>query len=221
MADVDREKWKVAANWTPLESLTLQFIVENGTDKNVTPGSTSSAWGRGYRKNGNQLYSIDAAYTLSDNWELTGFVSMGKQSLDINHSTYMLTLDNESEIVGLGVKGKITPRLNLGANAVYLNDNTHYGLQATPGSTTANVNQARVGLPDVSFRQSSFNLYGAYSLDKHSNLRLDLIHQRYRFNEWSWSNNGTPFVFSDGTTVTMNPTQQVTFLGLTYIYKWQ
>ena len=221
MADVDREKWKLSANWTPLEKLSIQFIVENGTDKNVTAGSPTSTWGRGFRKNGNQLYSLDLAYGLTDNWELTGFVSMGKQSLDINHSTYMLMLDNESEIVGLGIKGKVTPRIDVGANAVYLNDNTHYGLQATPGSTVANQNQAIVGLPDVSYRQTSLSLYGNYALDKHSNLRLDLIHQDYRLKEWTWSNNGTPFVFSDGTSVTMNPNQHVTFLGLTYIYKWQ
>lgn len=164
---------------------------------------------------------MDLAYSLSDNWELTGFASTSRQSLDINHSTYLLSLDNDSDIFGLGIKGKVTPRLNVGANAVYLNDNTRYGLQAAPGSSAANVNQAAIGVPDVSYRQSSFNLYGAYAMDKHSNVRLDLIHQEYKFNEWSWSNNGTPFVFADGTTVTMNPNQKVTFLGLTYIYKWQ
>jgi len=221
MADVNREKWKLSVNWMPLEKLTVQFIVESGSDRNVTTASPTSTWGRGYRKNGNQLYSVDLAYSLSDNWELTGFASTSRQSLDINHSTYLLSLDNDSDIFGLGIKGKVTPRLNVGANAVYLNDNTRYGLQAAPGSSAANVNQAAIGLPDVSYRQSSFNLYGAYAMDKHSNVRLDLIHQEYKFNEWSWSNNGTPFVFADGTTVTMNPNQKVTFLGLTYIYKWQ
>lgn len=221
MADVNREKWKLSVNWMPLEKLTVQFIVESGSDRNVTTASPTSTWGRGYRKNGNQLYSVDLAYSLSDNWELTGFASTSRQSLDINHSTYLLSLDNDSDIFGLGIKGKVTPRLNVGANAVYLNDNTRYGLQAAPGSSAANVNQAAIGVPDVSYRQSSFNLYGAYAMDKHSNVRLDLIHQEYKFNEWSWSNNGTPFVFADGTTVTMNPNQKVTFLGLTYIYKWQ
>lgn len=221
MADVDREKWKLSLNWMPVEKLTVQFMVENGTDRNVTTGSAASTWGRGYRKNGNQLYSLDLTYALSDNWELTGFASTGRQSLDINHSTYMLMLDNDNDIFGLGVKGKLSSRLNVGANAVYLNDNTHYGVQATPGSSTANVTQASLGLPDVSYRQSSFSFYGAYALDKSSSLRLDLIHQEYKFKEWSWTNNGTPFVYSDGTTVTMNPNQKVSFLGLTYTYKWQ
>lgn len=31
--------------------------------------------------------------------------------------------------------------------------------------------------------------------------------------------NGVPFLFSDGTTIGMNPSQRVTFLGATYIYR--
>lgn len=220
MTDINRDKWKMTANWTPMDNLSLQFMIEDGSDRNATQADPAVG-GKGYRKNGNVLYSIDAAYTLSDNWQLTAFYSMGKQTLNVNHSSgYLLALDNESEMLGLGVVGKLTPRLSIGANAMFIDDNTHYGIAAAPNATTANVQQAGVALPDVVYRQTTLNLFGKYALDKKSDLRLDVIHQQATLNEWSWSNNGVPFVFADGTTVTMNPKQEVTYLGLMFISKF-
>ena len=50
---------------------------------------------------------------------------------------------------------------------------------------------------------------------------LDLVHDRTRLNEWTWGYNGVPFLYSDNTTVSLNPNQNVTFVGVRYIYRWQ
>ena len=74
------------------------------------------------------------------------------------------------------------------------------------------------GLPDVVYRQTALKLFGKYELQKGSSVRVDLVHQRVSVNDWAWDNNGTQFAYSDGTTVTQNPNQTVSFIGVTYIY---
>ncbi len=224
MVDVDREKLKLSANWTPSEQFELQFIAENGKDKNANPFSPI-ALGRGWQESSTTLYSIDASFAVSEKWKINGYASQGKQNLKINHSGYMADLDTRTDSVGLGVSGKPTGRLELGAQMTYANDTTKYGLGAMPSATgaapsAANLAQAAIGLPDVRYQISSLNLFGRYTLDKKSSIRVNLIHQRAKLSEWSYDSNGIPFVYSDNTTVNMNQDQRVTFLGVSYIYNF-
>jgi hypothetical protein len=41
------------------------------------------------------------------------------------------------------------------------------------------------------------------------------------FKEWTWAYNGTPFTYSDNTTLSMQQTQSVNFLGASYMYKFR
>ena len=59
-------------------------------------------------------------------------------------------------------------------------------------------------------------------MDKKSGLRFDLIHERWKTDDWSWQfADGSPFVFNDGTMILTNPEQNSTFVGARYIYKFQ
>lgn len=40
-----------------------------------------------------------------------------------------------------------------------------------------------------------------------TDIRVDLIHQRTKLDEWTWGYNGVPFAYSDNTTVTLNQNQ--------------
>lgn len=225
MADVDREKWKLSADWAPIERLNLQFNLEDGTDKNTTAISPV-AGGRGWRDSGFKLYSIDVSFALTDNWNLTGYASYGDQTLHINHSGYLADLRDRNDTIGLGVNGKLSSKLLVGANLTYLNDVNAYGVAAAPSATgapasAANLAQAAVGLPDVTFRNTTLSLFGKYSLQKNADIRLDLIHQRAKLVEWTWENNGVPFTYADNTTVSSKQTQNVSFIGVTYIYRFQ
>ncbi len=51
-------------------------------------------------------------------------------------------------------------------------------------------------------------------------LRLDLVHQRSNWADWTWAYNGVPFTYSDGATVGQQPRQNASFVGLRYVYKW-
>jgi len=235
MTDLNRDKWKLSANWAPMERLSIQFSIEDGKDKNANPVNPIVG-GKGWRDTGVAFYNIDADFTLSDNWKLTGYYSHGDQTLKINHSQYLADLNNRNDALGLGLLGKPTSRLEIGANLTYLNDVNKYGLQASPtlsGATlaiplgvytapsAANLAQAAIGLPDVTFRQTTLSLFGKYALEKNADLRVSLVVQRARFNEWTWGNNGVPFTYADNTTVSLKQEQNVTFVGAAYIYKWQ
>ena len=50
---------------------------------------------------------------------------------------------------------------------------------------------------------------------------LEVIHDRSRLNEWQWGSSGVPFVYSDNTTVSLNPNQNVTFVSVVYTYRWR
>jgi len=233
MSDLDREKFKLSASWIPTEQIEVQLNVEDGKDKNAN-AFNEIALGKGWRSASNQIYSVDASFAMSEKWKLNGYASQGKQNLQVNHGTgYMADLTTHSDSFGFGVTGKPTGPLEIGARVSYLNDKTNYGLAASPTVTgtlpnitqvapsAANQAQVAIGLPDVRYQSTNLTLFGKYALNKQADLRVSLIHQRSKLNEWAWSNNGRYFVYQDNTTVSLNPDQKVTFVGVAYIYRFQ
>src|SRR5207302_1827913 len=63
MADVRRDKWRGMADWTPMERVTLQFMIEGWKDRNTTD-IDPAAGGKGWRDSGNKFYSVDASYVI-------------------------------------------------------------------------------------------------------------------------------------------------------------
>lgn len=234
MADLERDKWKVSLDWAPLERLSLQLMGEDGKDKNVTPIDPVAA-GKGWRESSVSFYGIDVTYALSDKWKLTGYASRGEQTIHINHSTgYLADLNNRSDAVGMSLQGQASQKLQLGVNLTYVNDINKYGVAAATGTagdrlvgltvTQPNANnlaQAAVGLPDVTFRKTIVSVYGMYTLDKKSDIRVDMTHQKTKYNDWVWGTDSAPFVFSDNSTVKQQVNQSVNFVGVTYIFKFR
>lgn len=216
--DRNRDKVKLSADWSPTEQLSLQFMVEDAKDRYDAPSRDVR---KGLMDNGAQLYSIDAAYALSDAWKLNAYWTQSEQTQRINHSAYLADLRTKSTAVGFGATGKPSARLEVGGDLSYLNDRNGYqqGVFGVPSANTLAV-LAQGGLPDVSYRATTLKLFGKYALDKKAAVRVDLIHMRARLNEWTWGYNGVPFFYSDYTTVSMKDQQNVTFVGVTYVYKF-
>ena len=114
-------------------------------------------------------------------------------------------------------------RFDVGADLLYINDRNIYAQTTDQLASAANVAflAQSGGLPDVTFRDLRLKLFGKYALQKNSDIRIDLVHDRTRLNEWTWGFNDVPFLYSDNTTVSLNPNQNVTFVGVRYIYRWQ
>jgi MtrB/PioB family decaheme-associated outer membrane protein len=216
--DRRRDKVKLSADWSVTERVSLQFIVEDAKDDYSAPTI------KGLQDAKMRFYSIDAGWTLSETWKLTGYWSLGDQTIDVAHSTgYIAALRNRNETVGLGVVGKPAPRLQVGADLSYMTDSNRYG--QTLDQNASAVNQAFLaqsgGLPNVAFRQTTMKLFSKYEVQKNTAIRVDVLQQRTFLNEWTWGYNGVPFAYSDNTTLSMDQHQNVTFIGVAFIYKWQ
>ena len=213
-----RDKVRLMTNWTPFDRLSLQFFVEEGKDKYSGPTE------HGLRDSGMRMLSVDASYALSDMWRLTGYASQGEQTVHAGHSTgYDAALKDIATSFGLGIVGKPSGQLQLGADLTFLEDVLKYHQEQDPLANAANTAflAASGGLPDVTYRLVRLKLFGQYALDRNASVRIDFIHHRTYFNEWTYSYNGVPFTYSDNTTIKAEQDQRVSFVGASYIYRWQ
>ena len=68
-------------------------------------------------------------------------------------------------------------------------------------------------------------MYADYAVQKNGSLRLDVIYEHWKTNDWSYSfAGGSPFTFgttgatADGTYFVQDSPQNATFVGLRYKY---
>jgi MtrB/PioB family decaheme-associated outer membrane protein len=218
LADRRREKVRFLADWQPMEQLSLQAALDVGTDHYSAPGVY------GLRSSGMGQATVDVSYAVTDDWNVTGFVAHGKQTLDQGKpDAAFIAFKNRETNVGLGVTGKATSKLELGASLSHLQDRATFAqtLDATASAADAALLAASGGLPPIKFQQDVLRLFGKYALDKQSWVGAELAHYRTRWDDWAWGFNGTPFVYSDGTVGTRQEVQRVTLLRVVYNYRWQ
>lgn len=232
MVDVDREKVKLSANWTPSEQFDLTLTADHGKDSNAT-AFNAIALGKSWRESGLNNVAVDATWMVSEKWRVNGYAALGEQGYKINHSTgYMADLNTQTISYGLGVAGKLSGQMEVGLQGQYVSDVTQYGLDPsttvvgtlpniTAGApSAANVAQAAIGIPNVRFESTALTLYGKMALDKNADLKISLMYVRQRLNEWSWGYNGRPFVFQDNTSLSFTPSQGATYLSVGYMYRF-
>jgi hypothetical protein len=140
---------------------------------------------------------------------------------------YRAHLKGRNTALGAGIEGQPSGVWRTGARFTYAQDVNQYplGIDPAPFNVAAatlanNTAQAAIGLPDVVFRETRLNLYANYTLNKHSDILLNVIQVRTKLDEFTWGYNGVPFTYSDNTTVTVNPNQRVTVLSGRFIYKF-
>lgn len=225
IADRDRNKLRLAIDWTPVESLSFQFSLEGGRDRY----DHDAARPYGLIDGSNQLATLDAAYTLSDKWKVNAWYSYDRTHASQLNSRTLATrstkdndLSDTGNSVGLGLRGEVTSRFKLGTDLLWARNVSRYeqSLNALQASGMEG------NLPAIENKLTRLSVFSIYSLDKSSDLRLDLISEHWKTNDWSWMfANGTPFTYgtgnTDSTVVTSNPRQSSTFIGMRYIYKFQ
>jgi hypothetical protein len=169
------------------------------------------------------LAGIDVSYVVSEDLKFTAYYSYSEQGLRVAHSTgYIADLKDLNSTAGIGALWRASPVLRMGLDLLYIDDRNKYEqiLDASGSSTNAAFLASSGGLPDVVYKDTRIKFYGAYRVQKNADVRLDVIYDKQKLNEWTWANGATPFVYSDGTTVTMKPEQTVTYVGLSYIYRF-
>jgi MtrB/PioB family decaheme-associated outer membrane protein len=217
--DLERDKVKGSVDWAATNDLSFQASIESAAEHYYAPTM------RGARDGKSTGINLDASYKISDNWKMNGWYSRGDTILDINGAAgaYMAGLRQLGHNLGLGVRGAPTGKLEVGADFTfsYETNRTALGVIGTQTAATATSPNGPGALPVAAFRQLNLNIFGKYAVDKNADIKVNLAHQRYYSNEWFWNNNGTSFFYTDGTTVTQKDQQNVTFIGATYIYKFQ
>ncbi|HEY6821110.1 MAG TPA: MtrB/PioB family decaheme-associated outer membrane protein [Burkholderiales bacterium] len=223
LANRTRDKARGSIDWSPTDRASFTFVAEAAKDSYSPPSDV------GLRYVKSDLLSVDGSYALSDKWKLTGYASLAHSDQSMGHGNggYRANLKGRNTAFGAGIEGRPTGVWQTGARLTYTQDVNQYPLSVDPApfnvaaATIANnTAQAAIGLPDVVFRETRLNLYANYTVDKRSDIRLNLIHVQTKLDEFTWGQSGVPFTYSDNTIITMNPNQRVTFVGATYIYKF-
>jgi MtrB/PioB family decaheme-associated outer membrane protein len=232
IADRERDKWRASVDWTPAERLTLQLAVENAKDQYSDERPFGLKDGRA------SLVSVDGTYSFTDNWQASAWYARDENKARQrngrwNQTTGVQELDREAHLedkgdtVGFELRGRLTQALRIGANALYAKSVSKYRDDiAFVGAPTAI--PVVTPLPDITNKLARLGLYGEYALQKTSSVRVDLVREDWRTDDWTWQfANGTPFVYGDGTAaaadgtfVLPNQKQSSTFAGVRYIVRF-
>lgn len=209
-ADRKRSKVRMSLDWVPVEALSLQLLVDVARDRYHTrqlgpdTGKASSI-------------AVDGNYAVTDAWQLLGWMSFDDNRIDqatqtgangtqIPAQTWQAQLRNKGQAYGVGVRGKPTGAIDVGADWQYGRDSNAYNLNAVLPPAAL--------LPDITTRRSTMRLYGQYAVQKNLSVRLDVVYDRFKTSDWTWTN----WVYNDGSTAT-NPNTSSTFLGISIIYR--
>ena len=144
-------------------------------------------------------------------------VTVNAQSLDIDAKGKLIlpavtTQDSEGWNVthgssaSVGARGKVNDQIDVGGDVQYASDSNSYGLNAIMPATAL--------LPDIDTKRTTLRLFGQYALQKNLSLRLDLIHDRFKTNDWTY----TGWTYTDGSTA-VNPNTSATFVGFSVVYR--
>ncbi len=207
MMDRVRDKVRVMADWAASDKLSLQFSLEGGQDTYSAPTT------KGMHSSAMSGAGVDGSYAVSDAWKATGYVTYAQQTLAVDQSAgYVASINNISTNIGLGMVGKLNAKWDVGGDLSYLDDRNSYGLGSSTTSPAGS-------LPDVSYRTLALKVFAKYALDARSDVRVDLVQQSTSFDEWTWAGSGVPYAYSDNSTVSMQASQNVTYLGVKYVYR--
>lgn len=221
IADRKRDKWRLGLDWAPIENLSLQFAYENSQDDY----ETSSSRPFGLIDGEAELYTIDASYAVSDDWNVTAWVARDDTeatqrngtSLTVPASMWTDRLRDKGDSLGFGLRGKPLSALSVGADYQWTRNRSEY-----PQTTDAGT---RNNLPNIENRLARLSLFAEYALRQDADLRFDWVHERWRTDDWTWRfANGAPFTYgsvTDGTTVTQDEHQTSNFVGARYIYRFR
>lgn len=236
MADRDRDKVEAKLDWSPMESLSLQAQYsqakddygDNGLYGNYTAPNGRVLGGTGITDGKAELFSMDAEFKLNDSWQLTAWYSYdeskAKQFAFQNNfgptPLRKINLEDTGESFGLGIKGKATADLTLGANLEWNRSVGKY--QQSNFNNSADFDE---NLPNITNKTIRLALNAAYQLDKKSSVRLDFVYDKWDTNDWSWMmwNNAktalVPLAYAtDGTTASVDNKQSASFVAVRYKY---
>lgn len=242
IANRKRDKVRLTLDWAPTERMGLQFNFEDAKD--------TYGWHTyGLRDGTAQMFSVDGNFTLNQEWQLTAWYSHDDTEAHLfgwregsNGVTGNAELDKDAHLrdqgdsLGFGLKGSVNSKLKINADLQWTRNTSEIRQDLTaltispvtglPVATTGALLYANgtSPAPDIESIVTRIKLSATYTLKKNADIKVDLIHERWKTNDWTWQfADGTPFTYgatTDGTQVITKAKQTSNFLGIRYIYKF-
>jgi MtrB/PioB family decaheme-associated outer membrane protein len=232
--DRDRAKLRGSLDWDASDKLLVQGVVEHSRDAYLRAYSEAYLATQviptvpGARTIMADSLSLESSYQASENWKVNGYWTRSYNRWNVNKASLGDDTKNTANTFGMGINGKLSPRITVGLALLTTRDNTSYSnLSATAvagqaaGNVAGWVGQTQPGntLPDIKYTTNKLNIQGNYAIDKASDVRLLLAYQEFKTDDWQWGYNGVPFLYSDNTTVSQ-PNQYLSFIGASYIIRY-
>jgi len=223
LADRDRDKIRATLGWTPVDKLDLQARAESSKDE--YGGRTL-----GLQDGSAKFFSLDSGYRFGETWLVSAWISrddtkanllscmsaaasndgsIGACPNNAANPIWSAAMRNIGTAFGLGVKGKATPQLEVGAELQLSQDRAEFRNGPTPTATPA-----LTPVPDVTYERTVLRLTAKYAMQKNAGMRFQYVRDRFSTNDWTWEN----WTYSDGSRVLANPQQTVNFLGVSAYY---
>jgi len=214
LSDRNRDKVRLSLNWEPIEPLSVQVMVDESMDNYGHRAGSDLGVQKGSARN----YTLDVAYTFSEDWQATAWFSRNETAIDQasnnwnvkDHSRtpWSANIENIGNSFGLDLNGRPIEKLEIGASL------SHSGItdrfeQKTNDPTTYT-------LPNITHQLSNMKLFARYAVRKNFNLQLDYILNRFKTDEWTWNH----WAYTDGTKLSQDTNQIVNYVGLSAIYSW-
>lgn len=231
---MDRNRTKLRGNldWEASEKLSLQAVVEHTLDEYlrqpaVLPVQVIPTVPGARIIIGDSL-SLDGSYSVSEDWRLNAFATRSYNRWNVNKASLGDDTRNMDDTLGIGVRGKATSRLTIGMDLLTTRDRTTFNNQtalAVAGQLPGNIvgfNAALPGnyLPAIHYTTNKLNLHARYDVDKVSSVQALFSYQQFRTDDWQWGYNGTPFLYSDNTTVSQPMSQNLKYASVSYMLKF-
>jgi len=222
IADRKRDKWRAMVDWSPADRLGFQFVIEDAKDKYDGPNTY------GLQEGTARLYGIDGSYQVNPAFQIHAWYSYDvSEANEITQQSVTVTKNNDlSEVgnsFGVGAKGRVSSKLRMGGNVEQFQSVNKYN-QSISGATLP---ATQVPTPDITNKLMRVKLFAQYAVQKNAELGFNVIRELWRTNDWSWmafpASGPQPWAYgatTDGTTVTANPSQNSTFVGARYTYKF-
>ena len=236
IADRDRNKIKLMLDWAVIEPLTLTFNVEYARDEY----GHSDERPYGLIDGSASVFSLDAAYTISEKWQLSAWYTRdnakatqrGQRNANSGAAEAVkeAELEDTGDTFGVGLRGTLMARLRGGLDVLYSKNVNRYPESLTlTGAGTAFPSAGGVSavgpLPDITNTMTRIKLFAAYAVQKRSEVRVEYTHEIWKTDDWSWMfANGAPFTYgttTDGTQVVQASRQTADWLAVRYIYRFQ
>ncbi len=215
-ADRKRHKGRLALDWIPIDEFSMQFLSEYSQD---------SYNGRrlGPRDGSAFLVSLDANYQIADEWNLTAWISHSDTKVDqatscsttsicggtIASTEWFADLTQKNTALGLGLRGKVTDRMEVGIDTQISFDQSEYEVETIGGTPLSD-------LPDIDYHHLRISLFADYSINENSRLRFKYGYDWYRAEDWTWEG----FTYANGTTVDIPTTQDTHTIGIAYNHRF-